>query len=342
MRIGLIGWYGHSNAGDDRILCCLRRLFADHELLVTSGFDDAAARLAELNTCDFVLIGGGGLILRGTGRAAWLVEAIKPRLGCVGISIEVRHADNKQMLSALRERSEFILVRDRRSQELLDCPAKTIVGPDLTFLYPYEVAETVPNDTCGINMRPWRYWRGAHNGRFDRLMRQLERRHPRLAKSYPLPRWRPERAIEIFRGRFEELTPLPLYFEDCVQNDYTLLSGFFSDVPDRFADDRMNRCRFVASMRLHGLIFACQKAIPFLSLSYQPKNESFCQALGLPELSVSLFDPRSLASSIDELKSGHAAIRSRLVEVRGECHSEISRIMAGIHREIVGVGPAIR
>jgi len=45
--------------------------------------------------------------------------------------------------------------------------------------------------------------------------------------------------------------------------------------PTEFTIVDLQACRYIVGMRLHALIFACQAAIPFLSLSYQPKNEGF-------------------------------------------------------------------
>jgi len=59
VRIGLIGWYGHSNAGDQRILYCLHRFFEGDDLLVTNSFSDASNRIVELNSCDFVVLAAG-------------------------------------------------------------------------------------------------------------------------------------------------------------------------------------------------------------------------------------------------------------------------------------------
>ncbi|HID77713.1 MAG TPA: hypothetical protein EYP56_17170, partial [Planctomycetaceae bacterium] len=88
MRIGIIGWYGHQNAGDERILYCLRRLFAAHRLLVVTGFEGALAQLPELNRCDLVVLGGGGLILRGCNRYAAIFESLKVPLVGLGLGIE--------------------------------------------------------------------------------------------------------------------------------------------------------------------------------------------------------------------------------------------------------------
>jgi polysaccharide pyruvyl transferase WcaK-like protein len=320
------------NAGDERILLCLRRFFDGHELVVTTSFNDALARLAELNSCDFVMLGGGGLILRGTGRFTTLIEQLKPRFGCVGISVEARHADNLKMIEALKERSEFILVRDNRSSELLEGHFKVIVGPDLTFLYPYDI--TTPSDAqvCGLNLRPWRFWSGEHKGVQDQLMTKLHAHMPALANLYPFARWDPLKAVTSLRNRFAELVALPLYLEDNVENDRDVLLRFFSQVPYFFSDEVFDACRYIVSMRLHGLIFACQKGIPFLSLSYQPKNEHFCSALGLSENSVNIFDKESLSSAMHRLTSNHAGLRSRLLDARADYQREITAIMEAIRR----------
>lgn len=333
MRIGLIGWYGHDNAGDERILYCLQRFFEGHHLVATRGFDDAMARLDELNRCDYVLLGGGGLILRGTGRYAELIERLTPGLGCVGISVEALHADNRSMIDALKERAEFILVRDLRSRELLGCHFKTIVGPDLTFLYPHEVTPVVEADVCGLNLRPWRFWAGEHSGRFDRLMCRISNRVASLESHYPLAKWEPEKAVALLRRSFDTLIPIPLYFEEGVKNDLDALGRFFPEAG--LSGDRFPECRFLVSMRLHGLIFACQRGLPFVSLSYQPKNEEFCAQLELPELSASLLDPAALEQALDRVRSGHAEIRSRLIEVSADWHREITAIIRAIRRLVV-------
>jgi polysaccharide pyruvyl transferase WcaK-like protein len=330
VRIGLIGWYGHGNAGDERILYCLRRFFEGHDILVTRDFDDASTRIADLNSCDFVILGGGGLILRDTGRYADLLEHLTPRFGCAGISIEARHADNLRIIETIKERSEFILVRDSRSRELLDCHFKTIVGPDLTFLYPFEVTAPSDEEICGLNIRPWPFWQGEHQGAFDRLMRRLDHTFGDLSHLYPLAKWEPGKAIDILQQRFKVTVPLPLYFEQGVANDRSVLTAYFTDVPDLFTESQFQRCRYIVAMRLHALIFACQMGIPFLSLSYQPKNGEFCRSLGMPELSLDIFDAAQLAGAIDELKSGRDRVRSRLISMRDSCHQEITTIMMAL------------
>jgi polysaccharide pyruvyl transferase WcaK-like protein len=336
VRIGLIGWYGHENAGDERILACLRRFFGDHELLVTTSYADAAGRVQELDSCDFVLLGGGGLILRGTGSHAKLIRDLRPRFGCIGLGVEACHRDNIRLIEAIKDRSEFMLVRDERSRQLLDCPRKTVVGPDLTFLYPYDIVPEAEADVCGLNLRPWVSWHGEFWGTHDRVMRKLDARWPSLVALSPFSKWSPDRAVATLSEGFDKLVPLPLYLEPAMQNDQSVLSAHFEKVPSGFPEEEMDRCRFVASMRFHGLVFACQKGIPFLSFSYQPKNERFCQALGMEHLSLSLFDLSRLGRAIHDLKSNRAALRKTLLDARASYNQEISSLMADVYRTMVG------
>jgi polysaccharide pyruvyl transferase WcaK-like protein len=46
--------------------------------------------------------------------------------------------------------------------------------------------------------------------------------------------------------------------------------------------EQINRCGYIVSMRLHGIIFSYLLRIPFLSLSYNRKNNDFCESIGYP------------------------------------------------------------
>ena len=328
MRIGLIGWYGHDNAGDDRILFCLRRFLDNHEILVTSGLRDAMARIEDLNRCDYVIFGGGGLILRGYGIYSKLIDQIRPRLACVGISIEAVARDNEQLIEALKDKSDFILVRDARSLRLLGNHPKAILGPDVTFLYPFEVTTPVEAQVCGVNLRPWQYWHWEHNGRLHRFMTRLNRRLSFLKAIYPFPKWRPERAMAILLSAFQYLVPVPLYTEACAaETDVHMLRRFFTQVSTKFSPEDLGRCRFLVGMRLHSLIFACQMGIPFLSLSYQPKCLEFCRSLGLEHLSVNIYDLSTMSLRLQSLKDEYSTLRDRLISETHTRRAVIHKIL---------------
>lgn len=322
MRIGLIGWYGHDNAGDERILHCLTRLFDDQELFVVGSLDVVPGVLDELNRCDFVLLGGGGLILRGTNTHVPAFAQITAPFGCIGISVEAVHDDNQAFIDLLREKSTFIHVRDAESARHFYAPDKTLSGVDVTFLYPYDVADVVPAAVCGVNLRDWRYWAGEHGSDFDLWMRRVNSWLPQLRTVYPLPHWSPAMAVRLLRAAFAELQPLSFYHEQYACTDAMVLTQYLG-TSQAFTPELLARCRYLVAMRLHALIFACQQGIPFISLTYQPKNAQLCASMGLKRFSVDLYQLKSqLPPVIDALQAEHAALRAQVLAYREEAYQQ--------------------
>ena len=328
MTIGVIGWYGRGNAGDDRMLYCLKRYFNEQDFFVASGFGDAEQKIDQLNSCDYVLIGGGGIILRGFGKYARLIEQIRPNLGCIGISVESAHKDNQALIDIILDRSDFVLVRDSRSKELLKHYKKVIVGPDITYLYPFETIIPTDQDICGINLRAWHLWHWEHGSRISKFLNSLRGYLPNLSQIYPLRKWSPQQAYDILSKKFEEIYPIPLFtIPNKKKSDIYVLEEFFQNVPIKFNPDDYKSGRYFVGMRLHSVIFAAQMGIPFLSLSYQPKNIEFCKSIDLVNLSIDLYNLPELNKKIDFIKENFNIIRNQLICHRNEKNREISSIM---------------
>lgn len=324
MRLGIIGWYGHANPGDERILQCLKRLFDGDTILPTRGLDDALDRIEELNECDYVLFGGGGLVLRGTGRYAELFERLKPPFSAIGLGVEYRDASNQRLLDVLVSRAELIHVRDQASCERLDRDPKVIAGADLTFLYPFDVADWTETERCSLNLRPWTPAIPRRSGWVGRLLD--------LAAPEAPERWQPAAAVERVRTRFEHITPLPLYAEPGESSDAELLTEFVGPCEPAFDPQLIANSRYLVAMRLHALIFACQMGIPFVSLSYQPKNRALCAELRMEWASVPLGRLDALAEALDRLSSGAREHRNALLEQREEsvqrCWKSVEPVVA--------------
>lgn len=334
MRIGVIGWYGYGNAGDERMLYAIRQLFLGHELLVVRGFEELTSSLTALNQCDFVLFGGGGLILRGTGKFAPLIDQIHVPFACLGISIEAEHADNRALIDLLREKSRFIHVRDADSARRFSAPDKVLSGVDVTFLCPFPVAATIAEERCAVNFRPWRYWLGEHGGSYDIWMWRIHRRWPWMQHIYPFPQWRPRKAVAVLQERFADIVPVSFYDDSGQVTDMAELQRYFAAPARSFDREGFAECRYLVGMRLHALIFAIQQAIPFVSLSYQPKNLVLCNALGLDHLSVPLSKPEQLTQAITVVQTEYSQVRERLLAFREKAHARMQDDAEMIRREM--------
>jgi polysaccharide pyruvyl transferase WcaK-like protein len=116
------------------MLYCLKTFFQGNEFLVATDWNDARLKISELNKCDYILIGGGGLLLRNISKQLDLIRCFRKPFGLIGVSVEAKHRSMTPFLDAVKEKADFILVRDKQSKLCFDNHYKVIVGPDLTFL----------------------------------------------------------------------------------------------------------------------------------------------------------------------------------------------------------------
>lgn len=330
MRIGLIGWYGHANYGDERILYCIKRFFSNYEFYITSGWEDAKLKINELNKCDYILIGGGGLILRDIGKQTSLINNFKKPFGFLGVSIEAKDKSMEEFLETIKEKAEFILVRDSQSKKYLDNHYKVIVGPDLTFLYPLDIANEVKEDICGLNLRDWYYWKGTLYGNYHNLMKKINSKSPFIETIYPFKKWDPSKTVDILKGKFDCIIPLPFYFETDTVNDAELMSRYFKNVPVTFNTSSFYNIRYLIGMRYHSIVFAAQCGIPFISLSYQPKNDTFCSDLGMDVLNLDIYNIKEIEEKMEYIKNHHNEIRNYLITFRQKYNNDINYICKSI------------
>jgi polysaccharide pyruvyl transferase WcaK-like protein len=338
MKIALIGYYNHKNYGDDRILYCLTRYFSDHDFLIFGSWQEAESELEEINRCDYILIGGGGLILRDIGTCTGFVEKLKKPFALIGIGIEAEHRSMNSFFEVVKEKAVFILLRDNESRRILGDHHKVIVGPDLTFLFPFAVVPEHKKDVCGLNLRDWYYWEGVLYGRYYNIMRRLDAAVPYLKYFYPLPKWEPAKVVKTVKNRFENSFPIPFYFEPDFFNDTRLLSRYYEKVPDNFDISLYNDIRYLIGMRFHSIVFAVQCGIPFISLSYQPKNIAICTEMGFPELSLSIYKTGRLEEKIDYVKTHYTTIRERLISLRSQFVRDMEYVMKSLS-PLVNISP---
>jgi len=245
MRIGVLGWFGYCNAGDDRIAEVLtRRLESFHLTFLPS----VPPPPEVANWFDAILLTGGSWHPR-NGLAIefhrWSRGVNVPILA-LGLGVESMTPELRAGSVALLRRCDMVWVRDEESRQLLGDSANIVVGPDLTWVDPYLAGKG--GSTIALNLRPW----------------------SRVG-------WSPEDWVRAARGlgQEEKLEAWPLALADA-----RLLGKFLGGVPDAF-DPEIARCsRLVVSMRLHGLIFAAQMGVPAIGIRYDPKCERFLREIG--------------------------------------------------------------
>lgn len=330
--VGVIGWYGQGNAGDDRILSCIHKGLHHPDLLVMSSLSEAEDRAAELNQCRAVIFGGGGLVLAGANRYASLIEALHPPLITLGISVEASGAATEELRTAIGAKSQMILVRDYASSFQFPGRNDVVVTPDVTFLDPLDVLNPYPIGPVTINIRPWPAYRKEPRDKLAALARRIVQRSCTI--SVRMGRcWRPEYLYRRLKAIKGDIRPLPLCI-NAAQDDRIELNRFHSSVPAAWSPDLLEGAGWVLGMRLHSLVFACQSGLPFVGLDYQPKVRQFVNGLGLTDMAVPIYGLNGLRHALDRLHGDYTNIRQHLLAYREQARDELERAFRMVRNAI--------
>ena len=329
MKIAVLGWYGHDNAGDERIKFCLTHFLMSLGGITNVDFFDLhdhaiKGKTNQFDHYDLVIIGGGGLILSHHNYHDFIL-GIKTKIITAGISVETELRGNpKKFAIALLEKSNAVLVRDQGSYEKLngiDINGKVQLSSDLTFLSPYEVVNTNEESTIGVNLMA--------KTNHSRLMlksllfasRFINGFSPKTIDFSPL--------IENIE-KLGNIMPIPLY---CVKqesglpehqmNDVHCLRKYFREVPSFFNHADIDKSQILLSMRLHGLIFAVQKGIPILTFSSYPKQINFMKELGIENCLIHLNHLENTRNVMQYIVKNTSLIKEKIMIYRDKAVKNI-------------------
>jgi len=332
MKIGILGWYFQNNAGDDRILECLKQKC---EALGASGvsvfiaWDELSSKIEEINTCDFLLVGGGGLILRNTNRLVSLFEKVTIPWAFIGVSIDSVGEDNLKFITYISNTAKFIVVRDQFSWGVFKNYRKEalFIAPDLTFLYPYKNnASNEIKNSVAVSLRPWRpnlfkqYTKNYH--RFNKLVHKL----PVITSFLRL--WDINTFAKLVKKHTSVvIKPFPLHIND-VNGDNLLMQTYFdAKKNNEFNIDDLIQSDYLIGMRLHSLIFATQLGVPFVAVSYASKIDNYLEDMGLSNFVVNVNNFKALPKKIAQLKTQKESISQRLLQSSHTNEIEINRVI---------------
>lgn len=333
MKIAVFGWYGHDNAGDERIKFCLHHFLTDLGGISVVDFYDlheeaVKGATSKFNSYNLVIIGGGGLILSRHNYHDFIL-GIKTKIITIGISVEtVLRGNPRKFSQALIDKSTMILVRDQESYnklKVLDHHNKIKNSFDLTFLNPYELNPDTNNQLLGINLLA----KTSTSNSILRLQLKLTRFNRRFYPSTTCF----EKMIQELQQSYQ-LSPIPLYCKkqniDVLPhqyNDILFMKQYFDQVPDSFNSEDMDKCDILLSMRLHGLIFAAQKGIPFLTFSIYPKQINFLKETGTEDNIININELNLVKNKIEALKSNLENTKNKIIAYRTKAIQSIKHDM---------------
>ena len=317
MRIAILGYYEAQNAGDDRIQHAMRKGLTSDQLTFYRAWGDLKAKKREIEQHDFLIIGGGGLIIRNTNSLASLIQHIQIPFAVIGISVSSNAEDNQECIRALAQNACYINVRDKKSFEIFNLyspKCEVQQSYDLTFACPFNSkVETLRSGKIGISLRDWHDFRSEQYSREFQRKQWLKHQLKKLNISFPfIKHWNIARFNEF-------VTSLPgekLGFLMDKTQDIAALKQIDLKSIEPFDAKTFAQYDIVIAMRLHACIFATQMGIPFIALNYMEKVRNFCEEIGHGEFCVDLNKISDIEQILARLQTKKQEVTENLLHHR--------------------------
>jgi polysaccharide pyruvyl transferase CsaB len=323
MKIVLSGYYGFDNAGDEALLSAItssiRRLAPEAEFVVFSGSPEKTASRhgvravyykspgqvwRELRDAD-LLISGGGSIFQDVTSARSLpyyisVVALAKLLGkpvifyAQGVG-PINRRTSKWLMGLVANRVDIITLRDEKSLQLMlelgvARPPLLVTADPVFSLQPTTAAELkietllagqglADKSLVGVAVRRWQ---------------PLDGYQANLAK-----------LLDELAGRGYQIIFVPMAYPEDV-NEARRVAGLMqaeSLVLDEHLQSQEHlaliaRMNLMIAVRLHALIFAANRGVPFAGISYDPKVEAFLSSFNLAPLPA---DYEAMLARVEDL-----------------------------------------
>ncbi len=288
MNIGVMGYYGYGNVGDEVILENLQRFLAPHRVIpISLGLFKSPDLIKRLNAFDFLVLGGGGLYRKAPASPFGVFDSwsddLQTPIGVLGLGVEKLSPHLLPATHKLIDKSSFFFVRDEESRRILGHP-RVQVAPDLTFYNPVQAPATGRRGkeiVCGINLRP------SHNAvaEWRRALLDL----PITKKVFPF-------SIHPALGDRESLLEL----------DHNCPDGF--DLNDFAAAD------IIVGAAFHSIVFAIQLGIPVIAINYDPKVYRLMHEIGLSHYMLEWDEWDRLRSCYEQALAEREVIRQQMLD----------------------------
>ena len=286
-RVGLVGFYGPGNYGDELFLDVFRRYLgpvADVGVVFDSATRPYFTRPVHqvVRDHDAIVVGGGDLLVPwGLGDRYWLTDYLRRPVHVIGVGVPTWREEKPAAVAALRafmrhRNVRSITARDEESaawiREHLRPRVEVASSADLVFALPLPAVQR-PTDApiLGIVVR----WR--EGGDDYSAVRALATRGRELGY---------------------RLRTIVLSTDEVRARDERALDEFGLDGVERIASDDLEvltraigECTMLASHKFHGTVVAVSYGIPSISMSTTDKNRNLLRRLGRPDLLCAFDDP---------------------------------------------------
>ena len=288
-RVGLVGFYGPGNYGDELFLEVFRQYLgpvADVGVVFDSATRPYFTRPVRevVRDHDAIVIGGGDLLVPwGLGDRYWLTDYLRRPVHVIGVGVPTWRDEKPSAVAALRafmrhRNVRSITARDDESaawiREHLRPRVEVASSADLVFALPLPAVER-PADPpiLGIVVR-WR--EGGDDYSAVRALadrgRELGYRLRTIVLSTDEVRARDERALDELGLGLDRA-------ERIGSDDLEVLTRAIGE------------CTMLASHKFHGTVVAVSYGIPSISMSTTDKNRNLLHRLDRPDLLCAFDDP---------------------------------------------------
>jgi len=347
MTIGIQGFYGHGNLGDEAILQGLLtelesiklKIFTEQPRNVNReyGIKSINTRIynfpllvRELKSTELFLLGGGGL-LKDWGNTSrplkkWLsilniAKNIHIKTGLCAIGVEnIRYEKSKKAMKKTLNGVDIITVRDKHSKELLEDigiynEIEVVSDPALLLA---NTSHGKTYDGAGkmkvcISVRHW------YDEKFSIKNQQKNTYFIESMKKIT------NHLIEEYNAEVSFIPFRTINFDDDREIAQKIIDGtknkknikLINEVPkpNEFISIAQD-CQIVLGMRLHSLILASSVGTPFIGFGYMPKICAFTDSINQKEYSFDLnqFEYDAVIESIGKTMANYRERSNEIIE----------------------------
>ncbi|ACL70684.1 polysaccharide pyruvyl transferase family protein [Halothermothrix orenii] len=291
MRIGVSGYFGYQNYGDEIFLKTWQQVFAGHDVFPLNGYEN-------LNTIDRIIIGGGDLIIPHTFTSAyWRPPFLQKPIWVYGVGVPTRLKAKKtacQKYAAFLKKCKGVYTRDRHSREWLiknNVYPDSVVVNDVAWSYkiPMVKFKKLYNKTLGISIR--------HQSIFNQ--ENIVKLVTTLSQSYeilmiplqpaPVAQWNDRKLHEKLRKKVKQNNPgatiniIPPY------SSIDHMTAFI-DLVDLYITERM-----------HGLLMSLRTKTPVMPIAVGNKFYALLEQFNMEDIIVNSHNYSKMVDTINRL-----------------------------------------